>query len=213
MSEPFQWTPEQVGFYSGFGNFVMAISSLILTLITVWLMRSKPSPSDVRSSSIVQSLSGSNVALLDANDPPDPPAGRVETTSPYDLPSWLVLRSRRRMLIYTSCGLSLLTLSKLVMGSSFKLRPPWCHVAVLVALFISFARGAITSTLKSFLSSVHSPEGQGRLFSLVGVAEYCGMLVGLPGFAGLYGVTVSVCPGAVYFFSAGLILVTVALTL
>ncbi|CAH8464621.1 unnamed protein product [Dicrocoelium dendriticum] len=108
----------------------------------------------------------------------------------------------------------LIPFCRLIRVEKSKLRA--CHATDpfgLAALFISFARGAITSTLKSFLSSVHSPEGQGRLFSLVGVAEYCGMLVGLPGFAGLYGVTVSVCPGAVYFFSAGLILVTVALTL
>ncbi|KAF5399443.1 hypothetical protein PHET_07326 [Paragonimus heterotremus] len=222
MSSPFCWTPEGVGLYNGLCHFILAIVSVTLTLTTAWSMRAKSTPIELTVSIPgSRSASGSRLALLDAEDIVAEivvSSASVSTAHSRNMPPrqqahLRVIRSHLRMFIYLSCGLFMITMSKLIMGFAFKLPNPLCNAAVFVALTFNFVRAAVVPTLKSFLSSLHSVDNQGRLFSLFGMAEYFGFMIGAPSLAAMYAATVGLFPGAVYLLSAGLGAITVALAL
>ncbi|KAF6775460.1 hypothetical protein AHF37_05123 [Paragonimus kellicotti] len=194
MSSPFCWTPEGVGLYNGLCHFILAIVSITLTLITAWSMRAKSTPIEPTASiPDSRSASGSRLALLDTEDVVAEIVVSSVSVSAADSRNIAlgqqthlhVIRSRLRMLIYLSCGLFMITMSKIIMGFAFKLPNPLCNAAVFV----------------------------GRLFSLFGIAEYFGFMIGTPGLAAIYAATVGLFPGAVYLLLAGLGAITVALAL
>ncbi|KAA3675679.1 uncharacterized protein DEA37_0012475 [Paragonimus westermani] len=222
MSSPFCWTPEGVGLYGGLCHFILAVVSVTLTFITAWSMRAKSTLIELTASiPDLRSASGSRLALLDADDIVAEivvSSASVSATNPRNIPLRQqahshIIQSRLRMLIYLSCGLFMITMSKIIMGFAFKLPNPLCNVAVFVALIFNFVRAAVVPMLKSFLSSLHLVDNQGRLFSLFGIAEYLGFMVGTPGLAAIYAATVGLFPGAVYLLSAGLGAITVVLAL
>ncbi|TGZ62597.1 hypothetical protein CRM22_007343 [Opisthorchis felineus] len=215
MGAPFCWTPEEVGVYNFVGSFLLSLASLVLTLFTAWSMRVK-SPTVLTKNRLSESrhLSNSSVALLVDDEMVEQSQRSAEDFEPTHLQSlYHVIWSRTRMLTYVAVAFFLISLSKLIIGFAFKLSQPFCNAAVYVALVFLFFRAAVVPTLKSFISSLHSAENQNRLFVIIGIAEYFGLLVGEPSLPAFYAFTVSVFPGAAYIFCAVLSAIALAVVL
>ncbi|CAL8089625.1 unnamed protein product [Calicophoron daubneyi] len=243
MSVPFCWTPEGVGIYNGIGLFLMAPVSFGLTFLTAWSMKSKKlrryaeeaeskqnygSTCDSASvSEDVGSTSGTyrsrSVTTGERRENEEEEGQEIAAVEPApsspqaDVVNLIVkrnlLRSRCRMLIYVCIGFLAMVVSKLIMGFAFTFPVPRCSHAAYIALFVGFVRSAVVPTLKSFISSLHPASEQGRVFSLIGLSEFAGLLVGVPGLPAVYSATVSFYPGAVFLLSAGLLAVGLFLSI
>ncbi|CAH8465141.1 unnamed protein product [Dicrocoelium dendriticum] len=201
MAKPFCWSPEYVGLYNGLSGFLTSITTLALILCTYCSMRMRH---------LVHSL-------VSSSEHPSPPMRsdrwRDEECEPLLLPALPPTDSRAvrhiwtgrfRAMVYILVAFVIITVSKLVMGVVFMLPAPQRTILVFISLLLQLARSSVIPTLKSFLSSLHSPDSQGYLFSLIGLFEYLGAWIGLPCLPGVYALTVHVFPGAVFLLSAGL---------
>ncbi|KAA3681070.1 uncharacterized protein DEA37_0005880 [Paragonimus westermani] len=207
MSKPFCWTPEHVGLYNGFSSLLSAGVTMLLTAITVWSMKPRTSPSH-----LTQDPSPESDNLLFRAEDNEPVIEAIESRATYDVLTRHVIVGRLRMMIYVFVAFLALMLSKLLLGFAFMLPSPACTQLVFVSVFLGLVRASLVPTLKSFFSAIHPANVQGHLFSLIGVCEYAALLVGLPGLPAVYSLTVSIFPGAVFLFTAGLAAIGCILT-
>lgn len=187
MSKPFCWSVKYVGFYSAFGTLTLGVVSILFTFLNVYFMKT------VRMNLSTISCNSSDEIVLN-----------VERKRQL----W---KARRRMCVYLTVAILAIIINKLMMGFAYIFPSPWHTVTVLLALLVMLVRGAFIPILKSFLSTMHAHNWQGRLFSMIALAEYLGNIIGGASFPFIYAGTVAVFSGAVFFVAAGILSIALIL--
>ncbi|CAH8574675.1 unnamed protein product [Schistosoma turkestanicum] len=209
MGPPFNWSVDQLGYFSGLNATLLGLLSFGLTWITIrWMKVVKRRRISESSQPLLTNQSNSDynaISEIDSIDLTNNNSSSSNSSSPSNsIIQNEVLRARRRMIKYLICGMFAIVVSKLLMGLAFLLPSPGHNILVFVSLFVCMFRSAVVPVIKSFTSSLYTSKLQSSLFSVIALSEYLGLLIGTASLPYIYAATVTFCSGTVFFVSSGL---------